>query len=1249
MLAFIQYLIRAQDACTPRLRPLWTRVLLLYALPLLPALILLGCASGGQARPDPRLNTGPSITRQPTNQVIKAGQSAAFAVVATGTAPLAYQWQKNGVNIPGATSSSYTTAATTADNGSTFDVVVSNTAGTVTSATATLTVTPATLVSIAVTPANPSIAKGLTQQFTATGHFSDGTTQDLTASATWASSLTTVATIGVNTGLATSVGTGTSNITATQNAVTSNTAVLTVIPAPSIRNLNPASGPVGTSVTIAGTNFGTTQGTSTVTFNGTAATPTSWSATSIVVPVSAGATTGNVVVTVGGVASTGVSFAVVSIAAFVQVNSAVPQTPQTMVTVTYTQAQTAGNLNVVVVGWNDSTAQVQSVTDTKGNVYALAVGPTVQMGVATQSTYYAKNIAAATAGGNTVTVTFKTGANFPDIRIAEYSGIDPSVPVDVVAAAQGSSTSSDSGSVTTVNANDLLVGANTVQGGTTGPGPGYTSRVITTPNGDILEDQVVTATGSYSATAPVAAMGAWIMQMVAFRAAGSLPPPPISVSISPATASVATGNGTQAFTATLQNDFQHQGVTWSLSGSGSGSGCAGISCGTLSQVTTTSVTYTGPASIPNPATVTLTATSVTDNTKTGTATITVIPGPLNVVVSPKRGSITTSQTQQFTGTVFNDPKNAGVTWRVDGNIGGNITIGTISVAGLFTPGSQVGLHTIMATSVSDVTKSDSVTISVTDLAGVYTYHNNLSRDGSNQSEYALTASNVTSTTFGKLFSCTVDGAIYAQPLWVANFLIGGGTHNVIFVATQHDSVYAFDADASPCVTYWHAQLLPTMPMSETWVDTKDVLTTDIAPDIGITGTPVIDPSTNTLYVVTKSKDTGTACTPSSACHQRLHAISLVDGSEKFGSPANITAAITVPGTGDGSSGGNVPFNPLTENQRPGLALVNGVVYIAWASHGDNDPYHGWVIGFTASPTLALAPGGVFNTTPNFVSGSPSRGGIWMSGGAPSADSSGNLYFLTGNGSFDANSSGSDYGNSTVKLGTVGGLSVVDWFTPSDQAMLNTNDTDHGSGGAAILVDQPSGPVPHLLIGGGKEGNLFLLNRDNMGHFNTTNQVFQTLSLGNSIWATPAFWQNMLYLAGKDDSLKAFSFNTATGKFNALPASQSPSRYGFPGATPSISASGASNGIVWAIDSSQYCTTQSPGCGPAVLHAYDATNLAKELWNSSQSSGNAAGNAVKFTVPTVANGKVYIGTRGNNKGGTTSSAPGELDVYGLTPN
>jgi chitodextrinase len=613
---------------------------------------------------------------------------------------------------------------------------------------------------------------------------------------------------------------------------------------------------------------------------------------------------------------------------------------------------------------------------------------------------------------------------------------------------------------------------------------------------------------------------------------------------------------------------------------------------------------------------------------------------ISVTISPKRGGLTISQTMSFTATVTNDVGAEGVTWTASS---GSFSAQSTAAATYVAPNSA-GVVTVTATSVADGTKSASATIGVTDLTGMFTYHNDLSRDGVNAQEYALTTANVATATFGKLFSCATDGAMYAQPLWVANLGIHSGTHNVILAATTHDTVYAFDADTNPCVTYWSKSLLGS---GETYVSSSDVGTGDIQPDIGIIGTPVIDSASNTLYVISKSKTNGSNCTPATSCFQRLHALSLIDGSEKFGGPVNITSAISVPGTGDGSSGGNVTFNTLRENQRPGLVLANGVLYVMWASHGDNGPYHGWVIGFDKT-TLQLV--GMFNANPN-----GSDAGIWMSGGAPSVDSAGNLYFLTGNGTFDVYSGGADYGDSTVKMSTTAPFSVAGFFTPADQQNLEGGDTDHGSGGAAILVDQPAtAPHQHLMIGGGKEGNLFLLDRDNMGgygaNFNPvdTNAV-QKFSVGNGIFSTAAFFNNALYIAGVGGHLKSFAFNTTTGLFNTAQTSQSTGTFGFPGATPSVSASGTTNGIIWAMNSNAYCTQQSSSCGPTVLHAYDATNLATELWNSSQSAGDAAGNAVKFTVPTVANGKVYLGTRGNDTGNGGTTVPGEIDVYGLKPN
>ena len=624
---------------------------------------------------------------------------------------------------------------------------------------------------------------------------------------------------------------------------------------------------------------------------------------------------------------------------------------------------------------------------------------------------------------------------------------------------------------------------------------------------------------------------------------------------------------------------------------------------------------------------------------TASATTLAASGNISVTISPKRGGLPISQTMPFTATVTNDVGSAGVTWTASS---GSFRTQSISAATYVAP-NTAGVVTVTATSVADVTKSATATIGVSDLAGVFTYHNDLSRDGVNSQEYALTTANVATATFGKLFSCATDGAMYAQPLWVANLPMQGGAHNVILAATTHDTVYAFDADASSCVKYWSVSLLG---IGETYVSSSDVGTGDIQPDIGIIGTPVIDPGSNTLYVISKSKTSGTTCTPATSCFQRLHALSLTDGSEKFGGPVNITSAISVVGTGDGSSGGNVAFNTLRQNQRPGLVLSNGVVYVAWASHGDNTPYHGWVIGFDKTTLARVA---TFNANPN-----GSDAGIWMGGGAPAADTSGNLYFLTGNGTFDVNSGGTDYGDSTVKLSTASGLSVAGYFTPADQQNLEEGDSDHGSGGAAILVDQPAGPHQHLVIGGGKEGNFFLLDRDNMGgygaNFNPVDSnAVQKFAERDAIFSTAAFFNNALYIAGVSGPLKSFAFNTTTGLFNTAQTSQSAGTFGFPGATPSVSARGTTNGIVWAIDNGQYCTQQSPGCGAAVLHAFDATQLSSELWNSTQAAGDSAGNAVKFTVPTVANGKVYIGTRGNDTGNGGTTIPGEIDVYGLKPN
>jgi hypothetical protein len=745
-----------------------------------------------------------------------------------------------------------------------------------------------------------------------------------------------------------------------------------------------------------------------------------------------------------------------------------------------------------------------------------------------------------------------------------------------------------------------------------------------------------TGTGAITGTPTVVVTGIPLTFMVTDSSSPALTKTvSLTLTIAPAplgitTTSLPKGEVNIAYSVTLAATGGTTPYTWSLS---NGTLPTGLSLNTG----TGAITGTPTVAVSNtPLTFQVIDSSTPALTQSANFTLTIASSSnITVSLSPKRAGLALSQTLSVTATT-ND--SAGVVWTATGGSFASTTSLT-GVAVAYTAPTSAGSYTIAATSVTDNSKSASLTVGVTDLAGVVTYHNNLSRDGTDTQEYALTTSNVTPATFGKLFACTIDSPAYAQPLWVANLGIGGGTHNVVFVATSRDTVYAFDADKSPCVTYWSVSLLGP---GETYLSDSDVAGTDISPDIGIVGTPVIDLSSRTLYVVSKSKDSGTSCTPLSSCHQRLHALNLDDHAEKFGGPFSLTPSITVTGNGDGSSNGLVPFNPLRENQRPGLALVNGVVYIAWASHGDQAPFHGWVIGFAAG-NIGAGPSAVWNSTPNAVSTecyAHSEGGIWMSGGAPAADSSNNLYFLTGNGSFDADTGGSNYADSTIKLSTSGSLHVTDYFTPDNQCSLATHDMDHGSGGAAILVDQPSGPVPHLLIGGGKFGTLFLVNRDNMGGYNSgSNNVVQSLSLGlKGIFATGAFWNNCFYIAPVTGHLNQYTFNTVTGQFSSLVSHSSPSSYGFPGSTPSVSSVGSStNGIVWALDNSQYCTPDSPGCGPTVLHAYDASNVSTELWNSTQGTGNSAGNAVKFTVPTVANGKVYVPTRS------------ELTVYGLLPN
>ena len=480
---------------------------------------------------------------------------------------------------------------------------------------------------------------------------------------------------------------------------------------------------------------------------------------------------------------------------------------------------------------------------------------------------------------------------------------------------------------------------------------------------------------------------------------------------------------------------------------------------------------------------------------------------------------------------------------------------------------------------------------------VLTDHEDNSRDGVQSNETILTPSNVNQSTFGKRFSLTADGYVYAQPLYVANYLMSDGkTHNVLFVATEHDSVYAFDADGNnPSAGYlWKTSLLAS---GETSVPSGDVTGKDLTPEIGITSTPVIDLSTGTLYAVAKSKSSG------GSYFQRIHALNLADGSEKFNGPTTITAS---------------GFDALVENQRAGLALVAGSVWITWASHGDGGSYHGWIIGYNAADVSKQTQ--ALNVTPN-----GSKGGIWLAGGAPSYDGNGNMFVCVANGTFDADSGGKDYGSSALRLafGSGSTFSVADYFTPHDQSSLSSADADFGTS-SPILLPTQTGSLPHLMVTQDKNSTVYLLNRDNLGEYsassNTDLQDFQPItSTSEAQKHDMAFFNNHLYFASDNSPMLVYTFNPSTERFDTTPAKSSHSFTRTGAAT--VSANGTSNAILWVIDVSGWKSGT-----PGILYAYDANNIGTLLYTSSDAANNRdqAAGAVKMTAPTVANGMVYVG-------------------------
>jgi len=662
------------------------------------------------------------------------------------------------------------------------------------------------------------------------------------------------------------------------------------------------------------------------------------------------------------------------------------------------------------------------------------------------------------------------------------------------------------------------------------------------------------------------------------------------LAISPTTVGVTTG-ATQQFKATLQGQ-SNPAVTWSVDGINGGNATVGtINSQGLYTAPSQMGSHTVAASVANPA-------------ASASAAVTVF----DFSISPGGTVLALGGTQQFTASI-QGLTNTSVSWSVDGNAGGSSSVGTISTSGLYTAPSTVGPHTISATSVAYPSNSVSsqVTVQNSVPGAVLTYHNDDTRDGAYLQEVTLTPSNVNSSQFGKLVSYPVDGQIYAQPLYLPQInILGKGTYDVIYVATQNNSVYAFDAGATAAnpTTLWKVNLGAPVPK----YDNQGVW-----PNVGILSTPVIDASTNTMYVVAEVNGASPPFW--------LHALDVTTGADKM-NPVGVT----------GSYSGDT-LEPSCY-QRMGLALnpVTNWIYIAFGSCT-----HGWIFAYDKS---SLEQEAVFEDT-NGAQG----GGFWASDGAPAIDdTTGDLYVMSGTDPGDQDwiysTSMVGYNDSFLRLDP-NSLSVLDYFSPDDNYYLAENDADLGAG-ADILVPGSSS-YPHELVGGGKDGKFFVVNRDSMGGYNnSSNNVLQTVQTGvtqlDNIFSTPVYWNGSIYLHDNADVLRAYAWNASASAGDQLSTSATSvgkNVFNMHGATPSLSANGTSNAIIWEIDNSTYNGTNPSASGIAVLHAYDATNVANELYNSTQAgSRDQAGQALKFTVPTIANGRVFVSTAT------------ELDIYGL---
>ncbi|HEY0703515.1 MAG TPA: Ig-like domain-containing protein [Candidatus Acidoferrales bacterium] len=1048
------------------------------------------------------------------------------------------------------------------------------------------------IVEMDVAPTAASLAVGATQQFAATGHLSDGTTEDLTASVTWASQTTSVATITTS-GLATAKTAGTSTITATSGSV-SGSASLTVT-AVTLKSLSvtPADPTVAKNATQQFTATGTFSDGSTqdlsasVAWSSATASVATISSTGFATAIGAGSSKIQAVSgSVSGSTTLTVTGPTLSSIAVTPANPSIAKGLTSQFTATGTYSDNSTQNITTSVTWFSLTSSVATITS--GGL---------AKGVGTGSSTIQATLGSVT-GSTVLTITTATLTSI---------AVTPANPAIAVAATQqfiATGTYSDASTQIITNSvawTSSKTSVATISGAGLATAVAGGSSTIQASSGAI--------SGSTSLTVNAAA------------------PTLTSIAVTPANPSIQNG-ATQQFTATgTYSDNSTKNITTTVNWNSETASVASISNvagsnGLASSLNTGSTTIQAALGAISGSTL-LTVTAA------NTPTLTVL------VVSPQNPLITdASSVQAFTatghysdGTTQNLTSSA--TWTSS-----NSNVATVDAAGSATSqplSSPTGYTSIRAT-VGAITGVSILSVSnhtsnPSGFAGVFMQHNDILRTGQNVNESTLTPTVVKSTTtFGKKFSQTIDGYAYAQPLYVPNVSIGGAVHNVIYVATENDSVYAFDADSNSganAAPLWHANLIDTShgaAAGAVAVTNSQVGCGDLVPKIGITSTPVIDPSTGTMYVETKSSE-------GSNYPHRLHAIDITTGNEKFAGPSLISATVNVPG-------GTVSFDGLKHLNRPGLLWLNGVIYIAYASHCDIGPYHGWLFAYDASNLTQKA---AFLSTPEATSNG-GLAGFWMSGAGVAADSNANIFITTGNGDFDTtNVPATLLGDSVLKLFFNGSsIGLTDYFTPYNQGSLDGGDTDLGSGGVLLLPDQP-GSNPHELIQVGKQGSIYVINRDQFALNNlhycktgcngTDAQIAQEIQgQVSGLWNMPAYWNGAIYFQGAGDSLKAFPVTNGVVAGTSSVNTGS-STIGYPGATPSISSSGSSNGIVWEI---------APSGGSAVLEAFDPANGLASLYSSSKQAADKAGPGVKFSVPTIANGKVYVGTQT------------ELDVYGTLP-